>query len=741
MTLQMEKNKELRTAWEFVENTGKSVFLTGKAGTGKTTFLKTLQKHSRKRMVVVAPTGVAAINAGGVTIHSFFQLPLSPYVPGARFDSKFAYSSEKRKIIRTMDLLLIDEISMVRCDVLDAVDTVMRRFREHNKPFGGVQLVMIGDLRQLTPVVTDDEWALLSQHYASPYFFSSNALKLLDYVTIELQRVYRQEDEKFITILNHVRDGNATAEDMQTLNSRYIPTFRPKPEEGYIRLTTHNRIADNYNASELSALTAKAFTFDAEIDRDFPAINYPTDQHLTLKVGAQVMFLKNEPNGLYYNGLIGHVTYVDQGQILVKVPDKEKAIDVQEVVWENTKYRLNEQSRQIEAEVVGTFKQYPLRLAWAITIHKSQGLTFSHAIIDARLSFASGQVYVALSRCRSLEGMILSSPITPSAIINDARVSDYVASQEERTQQSVNRLDDLKEEYRRQLLVELFSFGHLIEAESRLDRVMQEFFYAKTPLTELHHSALADLRKTLLPIASKWTSVINGMPAEQLHSDDFLSRMKRSAAYFAGAITDILDETIEKTQHLTTDNKVVNKRLDAAYTEVREALTAKRLTLEAITTNGFTPQGYLKSRQEAILAAMDATDKGSMRGKKVKARGQNRKNSATKELHKDTASRQKQPKPDTRKATLDLYKQGKNITQIATERNLTEGTVFNHLAWYVLRGQLPQTAILSQRHFDIISRIISNVGATATIAQIKALCPAEITWNEIRYVISRMKKR
>lgn len=741
MTLQMEKNKELRMAWEFVENTGKSVFLTGKAGTGKTTFLKTLQKHSRKRMVVVAPTGVAAINAGGVTIHSFFQLPLSPYVPGARFDSKFAYSSEKRKIIRTMDLLLIDEISMVRCDVLDAVDTVMRRFREHNKPFGGVQLVMIGDLRQLTPVVTDDEWALLSQHYASPYFFSSNALKLLDYVTIELQRVYRQEDEKFITILNHVRDGNATAEDMQTLNSRYIPTFRPKPEEGYIRLTTHNRIADNYNASELSALTAKAFTFDAEIDRDFPAINYPTDQHLTLKVGAQVMFLKNEPNGLYYNGLIGHVTYVDQGQILVKVPDKEKAIDVQKVIWENTKYRLNEQSRQIEAEVVGTFKQYPLRLAWAITIHKSQGLTFSHAIIDARLSFASGQVYVALSRCRSLEGMVLSSPITPSAIINDARVSDYVASQEERTQQSVNRLDDLKEEYRRQLLVELFSFGHLIEAESRLDRVMQEFFYGKTPLTELHHSALADLRKTLLPIASKWTAVINGMPAEQLHSDDFLSRVKRSAAYFAGAITDILDETIEKTQRLTTDNKVVSKRLDAAYTEVRETLTAKRLTLEAITANGFTPQGYLKSRQEAILAAMDATDKGSMRGKKVKARGQNRKNSATKEIRKDTASRQKQPKPDTRKATLDLYKQGKSITQIATERNLTEGTVFNHLAWYVLRGQLPQTAILPQRHFDIISRIISNVGATATISQIKALCPAEITWNEIRYVISRMKKR
>ena len=391
----MEKNQELRNAWDFVEHTGISIFLTGKAGTGKTTFLRTLKERSNKRNIIVAPTGVAAINAGGMTIHSFFQLPLSPFVPNSNIKNRFDYSKEKRKIMRTLDLLIIDEISMVRADVLDAIDSVLRRFREPNKPFGGVQLLMIGDLQQLTPVVTPEEEELLKHYYETPYFFGSKALCSISYVTIELTHVYRQQDDTFISLLNNIREGKTTATDLQRLNERYNPAFQPKNGSDYIRLTTHNRMAESYNEEQLRNLPTKAYTFSAETDGNFPEYNYPTDFNLTLKVGAQVMFIRNDNNGRYYNGRIGHITHVDNKKIAVLCPGDVEEFEVEIETWENTKYTLNEKTKQIEAEVQGSFKQYPLRLAWAITIHKSQGLTFEHAIIDAQASFASGQVYVA----------------------------------------------------------------------------------------------------------------------------------------------------------------------------------------------------------------------------------------------------------------------------------------------------------------------------------------------------------
>lgn len=324
----MEKNNELRTAWEFVEHTGHSIFLTGKAGTGKTTFLRTLKQKSSKRLVVVAPTGVAAINAGGVTIHSFFQLPFSPFVPDAHIKSRFDFSKEKRKIIRTLDLLVIDEISMVRCDVLDAIDSVLRRFRDHAKPFGGVQLLLIGDLQQLTPVVTHEEEHILSQYYDTPYFFGSLALRRLDYVTIELSRVYRQQDASFINILNAVRTNQATEDHLRRLNERYDPSFRPPAESGYIRLTTHNRMADDYNQSQLHSLRGAPFCYRAEVSGEFPSANFPTDQELQLKEGAQVMFVKNDTEGRYYNGRIGHITYLDANTIQVLCTGDAQPIDV-----------------------------------------------------------------------------------------------------------------------------------------------------------------------------------------------------------------------------------------------------------------------------------------------------------------------------------------------------------------------------------------------------------------------------
>lgn len=731
----MEKNLELRQAWEFVEHTGMSIFLTGKAGTGKTTFLKTLKSHSHKRMVVVAPTGVAAINAGGVTIHSFFQLPLSPYVPNAKMEQRFAYSKEKRKIMRTIDMLVIDEISMVRSDVLDAVDNVMRRFREHDKPFGGVQLVMIGDLHQLTPVVRDEEEKILSEYYNTTYFFGSKALQSIDYVTIELHHVYRQQDESFLKILNDIRDGHPTADDLKTLNSRYNPSFRPNANDDYIRLTTHNSKADDYNNYELLALKTPSYTFEAEIEKEFPPSDYPTDMRLTLKTGAQVMFLKNDPKGRYYNGRIGHVTYVDERQILVLCPGDEKAIEVEKEVWENTKYKLNDSTNQIESEVVGTFTQYPLRLAWAITIHKSQGLTFDHAIIDAQLSFASGQVYVALSRCKTLEGMVLASPIDPSAIINDSRVSDYVANQGAAAKASIERLPKLKEAYYKQLLVELFNFKPILVAESSLDRVMQEFFYSKSALAALHHTALGDLRTKVIPTAKTWTNKIENLTDEQAHSTDFLERVKRGAAYFAGQLTDIFDDLIKRTGLLQTNNKMIKRRLDHAYTDMHDIWLGKRYLLTDIAENGYTPQSYLKFKQEAVLNAMDENGgKAARTSTKSKTSSHQSKSDGI----SGNVKEEKKPKIDTRKATFDLYKQGKTIKEIAEERNLKADTIFGHLAFYALRGDIPIDTILPIQHREKIERIIKNVGIESGMKPIKNLCPPEVTYAEIRLTMNLM---
>lgn len=723
----MEKNQELRQAWDFVEQTGKSIFLTGKAGTGKTTFLRTLKAKSHKRMIVVAPTGVAAINAGGVTIHSFFQLPLSPYVPRTQLDNKFTYSKEKRKIMRTVDMLVIDEISMVRSDILDAIDTVMRRFREHDKPFGGAQLVMIGDLHQLTPVVRPHEEELLSQYYDTPYFFGSHALQSIDYVTIELRHVYRQQDEDFLKILNDIRDGHATDADLQRLNSRYLPSFHPKADDGYIRLTTHNRIADNFNEHELAALSSKPFVFNAKIEKDFPEYDYPTDRQLTLKMGAQVMFLKNDAKRRYYNGKIGHVTYVDDHQILVLCPDDEQAIEVEPETWENTKYKLNDQTKQIESEVVGTFTQYPLRLAWAITIHKSQGLTFAHAIIDAQFSFAAGQVYVALSRCKTLEGMVLASPIPPSAIKTDPRVTEYIVHQDDEAKASIARLPRLKEEYYMQLIAELFNFRPITAAEASLDRVMQEFFYGKSPLAALHHTALNEMRAKIEHVAEKWLGMTRTMTTEQTHSAEFLERVRRGSAYFAAQLTDIFDDLMKRTRLLEINNKMVKRRFDHAYGDMHDIWLSKLYLLHDIASNGFTPQDYLKFKQESILKSL------SPPLTEVKKRQQQKEPSQNK-------AKPKKPKINTKKATFEMYRQGKTITEIAQERNLTASTIFGHLAYYALRGEIPLETVLPTQHRQAITNIINKVGVDNGMKTIKSLCPPEITYEEIRLTMKLMKE-
>ena len=607
----MEQNNELRTAWDFVESTGRSIFLTGKAGTGKTTFLKTIMEHSRKRPIVVAPTGVAAINAGGVTIHSFFQLPFSPYVPGAKVESKFDFGKEKRKIIASSDLLIIDEISMVRADLLDAIDAVLRRFREHGQPFGGMQLLMIGDLAQLTPVVTPEDERMLKPYYDTPYFFGSKALQQIDYVTIQLSHVYRQQDESFIALLNEIREGHPSTEALSKLNSRCQPTFIPRPEEPYIRLTTHNSLANFYNESELQKLPGRSFQYRAEIKGTFPEYSYPTAETLVLKEGAQVMFVKNDPSGEhnYYNGRIGRVMEASDNRLTVYCEGDAEAIEVEPLEWENMRYTLNEQTREIESEVQGTFKQLPLRLAWAITIHKSQGLTFDRAIIDASQSFAPGQVYVALSRCRTLEGLVLASPLEPRAVINDERVDSYIAQQESEAERSIQQLPMLKQEYERYLLMQLFDFRAILLLEESMVRIFAEFFYhSHASLKQLHDQTLFDLRQRVLEVAVKWQQKIQAMPIASLRDTDFLDRVKRSAEYFADQLRDILTKPIELSAKVETNNKQASRRLNNALPDLWAAWLARRYLLVKMAEKGYTVDNYLHEKQMSMLDALGEDD-------------------------------------------------------------------------------------------------------------------------------------
>ncbi len=436
------KNTQLQLAFDFIQYTHKNIFLTGNAGTGKTTFLHKLKKDTFKRMVVVAPTGVAAINAGGVTIHSFFQMPFGPNIPlelndTSNFNEKqtsrirtnlHKFNREKIRIIKSLDLLVIDEISMLRADLLDGIDEVLRRFKNRYKPFGGVQLLMIGDMHQLAPVVKEDEWQILKTHYETVFFFSSKALKETSYVAIELKYIFRQSDEKFINLLGKVRQNKLDKTSFDELNDSYKPGFENEEHDGYIILTTHNAKAKTINEKRLAKVTLQSRTFIAETDGDFPEYTYPTEYELELKIGAQVMFVKNDIKASkeYYNGKIGKITGFEEESVFVKCPEDEDPIEVNKLSWENIRYEINEETKEIQETVVGKFVQYPLKLAWAITIHKSQGLTFDKAIIDAQAAFAFGQVYVALSRCRTLEGMVLSSRISASSIKSDPHIFSMV---------------------------------------------------------------------------------------------------------------------------------------------------------------------------------------------------------------------------------------------------------------------------------------------------------------------------
>ncbi len=599
----IEINKEMQLAKKLIETTNENIFLTGNAGTGKTTFLNLLRTQTAKRMVVLAPTGVAAINAKGQTIHSFFQLPFTPFLPEYKKE-KGQIKKDKINIFRTIDLLVIDEISMVRADLLDAIDDRLREYRKQKyTPFGGVQCLFIGDLQQLPPVVRDENWALMQKHYSTPFFFSSKALQESSYVTIELKKIYRQADEKFISILNEVRNNHLSMESLNELNKHYLPEYEPK--EGEIFLTTHNKIADAFNEKKLNELEEESNIYNAIIKDRFPESMYPVDESLELKIGAQVMFTRNNREANYYNGKIGTIIDLSEHKITIKCKEDAFPIVAERETWENTEIKIDKESKDQYEEVVGSFSQFPLRLAWAITIHKSQGLTFDRAIIDAIASFSHGQVYVALSRCKSLDGMVLKSPIKLESIITDLNVTRYMQYEGERAANIEEALPQLQKRYMIVLLNEMFDFTDIHQIFGRVFNMAQTGNQLNTQMPKLcelisaeYYSMTTDIVDVANKFRSQYTALIDA--ASNIYTDEHLQqRIKAAVGYFLGKLADI-DIDIYN-EDIELDNRSVEDAYNAQTAEFVKLVRVKIALLSAFKEQPFTTTSFLEARAKATL--------------------------------------------------------------------------------------------------------------------------------------------
>lgn len=606
MEKDINHNPELQLAFDFVQFTGNHIFLTGRAGTGKTTFLHDLKQLSPKRMIVVAPTGVAAINAGGVTIHSFFQLPFGPKVPGYsenQVQKGMRFSTQKRNIIKSLDLLVIDEISMVRADLLDGIDEVMQRFRRNKLPFGGVQLLMIGDMQQLPPVVKDNEWNLLRKYYETAFFFSSLALLKTNYITITLQYVYRQRDQHFVEILNKVRDKQMDQQTIELLNKRYLPNF-DAGDENYIILTTHNVKAKAINDKKLARLKTNNERFKAEVSGNFPEYIYPTEINLELKKGAQVMFVKNDPDieKRFFNGKIGTIIELSDSKVIVQCPEDDDSIIVTPIEWQNIKYSIEEHSKEIRERVEGTFTQIPLKLAWAITIHKSQGLTFEKAIIDSESAFAHGQVYVALSRCRTLEGMVLSTPFSPDSLKNNKSIEGF-NELVGKNQPDQEKLEVSKAEFQQKLLNDLFIFSQLQnEAKWFFKLLFDSKSIVQQDVVLSIKTMNEQVDKCIVLVSEKFRNQINTFLQENNNTEqniELQERIKKASIYFSDKIQRLILSVL-KGFSIETDNKEIKKKIGKAEGRLLEEAKYKMECLKSC-NNGFFVKDYLKDKAKASM--------------------------------------------------------------------------------------------------------------------------------------------
>lgn len=732
-------------AAKFINNTNRTIFLTGKAGTGKTTFLKYIIKHTYKNTVIAAPTGIAAINAGGVTLHSLFQLPFGAFLPSSTNAASFSenqkfnnpnslvkgiqLNTSKRKLLQELELLIIDEVSMLRADLLDAIDTVLRSIRRKNHlPFGGVQILFIGDLLQLPPVVKDDEWKELKNYYKSIYFFEALALKNNPPLYIELNKIYRQADDSFISILNNLRNNQVTNADIEILNRYYKPDFKPKADENYIQLTTHNHKADSLNKQELQKLNEPSFFFKAETSGDFNEFAYPIDQNLELKKAAQIMFVKNDPSGAqrFFNGKIGRISNINANTIEVAFEDSPKTITVDKYEWQNIKYSLNEVSNEIEEKIVGTYTQYPIKLAWAITVHKSQGLTFEKAIIDIGNAFAPGQVYVALSRLTSLNGLVLSSPINFNSLSLDSTITAY----------SNNKADE--------------SVLHtLLEKESQLfynDYVLNCFNlnFLSNILQKHIESYSTDKEKSAKKKYFEWAMKLKTeFDVIKTTSDKFLVQLKNiidsnQPDYKEQLQTRVVSAKNYFSPLLKDFSKTILKQIEKLSEEKRIKTYLSELTeVDAF----FHKQIQLINKAEALLTSAINNTEFSKDGSTIEAENQERLKEVAnaiplpKKRSRKERSATKEEKVDSKMVSYNLYKEKKSLEDIAKERGMAVGTIEAHLAHYVSLGLLNVADFVEKEKMENIITVSKTIDTTL-FGPIKQALGDEYSYSEIRFAMS-----
>ncbi len=730
---------------KLINTTNQNIFLTGKAGTGKTTFLRNIAQTTHKTLVIAAPTGIAAINAGGVTLHSLFQMPFGAFIPdnnGLNNMSShsvaintprtllqgFHMHKNKRAVLQKMELLVIDEVSMLRADLLDAIDLLLRTIRrQRNMPFGGVQVLFIGDLLQLPPVIKETEWMHLSRYYKGVHFFNAQVLQQAPMLHVELDKIYRQSDSNFIDLLNHLRDNKITNADIDLLNQYYKPDYQQKSEDGIILLTTHNRIANEKNAQTLKNIPNKEQTFKAEITGEFNEYNYPAEENLKLKEGAQVMFIKNDYSGeqLYFNGKIGIVDQILDDEIKVSFPDGSPSTNVEPYTWENKKYVLNKDNNQIEESVAGTFTQFPLKLAWAITVHKSQGLTFEKAIIDVGNAFAPGQIYVALSRLKSLDGLILTSQIPSQGIAIDDNLSDF-GKNKQCKEDLLPILEESSKAYLQYYSLHAFDFNNLIqELHKHLSSYNKDTNRSAKQQHKQWASDLTNATQGIKDVADSFRSQIYKITSSQ--QDDYLQvlneRIEKSIAYFEPLIKNLHDQIRAKINDLGKAKGVKayqTELIDLSnlyYGQLQQIYKAKALT-------------------NATIAGNDI-DKNEIENPDFQ---ETRNNSTSKRKKESKEKKEKAPKVDTKKVSYDMYKDGKSVEEIAKERSMVQNTIEGHLSHYIMIGELGIEEFVNKDKIPAIEKVIHKLD-DFKLTPIKNELGDGYSYGEIRMVVAHLQSQ
>lgn len=737
----------------FINQTNRSVFLTGKAGTGKTTLLKKIIDTTHKNTVVVAPTGIAALNAGGVTIHSFFQLPFGGFLPvsdrpahvsertqintQATLQRHFKMNKQRQSIIRNLELLIIDEVSMLRADLLDAIDFMLRKVRRINAPFGGVQVLFIGDLLQLPPIVKNDEKAILSSYYKGFFFFHAKVLEQHPPLYVELDKIYRQSDEEFIQVLNHLRNNYINEEDVQVLNNYVKPDFKPSEHPGFITLTTHNDKADGLNQRSLDALEGKKYRYRAEVSGDFPTHMYPIPEEMELKEGAQVMFIKNDVSYQkeYYNGKIGEVEELTDDAIFVRFPEENKTIEVEKYEWENVKFTLDEKSGEIHEEVKGTFVHYPLKLAWAITVHKSQGLTFDKAVLDLSKVFAPGQAYVALSRLTSLKGLVLTKPIKLNGLSNDRDVVAYANNKA--TEQELNQqLEASTIMYLNDRLTQAFNWDAMVSKWLALEHSHRSASERseKGKNKKQFEQMVEDLTSTLEPARKFRSQLFRMCQPSQFDMEQVLERVEAAYNYFIKILEPVFRKNLK--QIFLLGNKKSVKGYSEELVELDELLTETILELKK--TRAFVEQ--MANRGEVTKEAVWNEQVKNFKAAKIQVVKDEirRENPMLGEVDETVLSvktakksKKKKDKKNTYEKTLELFKKGWNPQEIADQRNVTKETIYRHLGRLIKEEKLEVEDVLPEEKLSYLQATFGKE-IEGSLTEAKNKVGKKITWEELK---------